>query len=44
MCVFYSALALIWVYCCIKYYRDILRIQYWIGKILNDLLIEIWIP
>ncbi|CAI2356948.1 unnamed protein product [Caenorhabditis sp. 36 PRJEB53466] len=34
MCVFYSALALIWVYYCIKYYRDILRIQYWIGAVI----------
>lgn len=35
MCVFYSALALLWVYYCIKYYRDILRIQYWIGIIVS---------
>uniref|UniRef100_A0A1I7WYP7 GpcrRhopsn4 domain-containing protein n=1 Tax=Heterorhabditis bacteriophora TaxID=37862 RepID=A0A1I7WYP7_HETBA len=34
MCVFYSILALIWLVLCIKYYKDILRIQYWIGAVI----------
>ncbi|CAB3399907.1 unnamed protein product [Caenorhabditis bovis] len=40
MCVFYSTLALIWLYLCIKYYRDILRIQYWIGVVIILGMIE----
>ena len=32
MCIFYGIIALVWMYYCIKYYKDILRIQYWIGR------------
>ncbi|VDM59590.1 unnamed protein product [Angiostrongylus costaricensis] len=34
MCVFYSALAFVWMVLCIRYYKDILRIQYWIGAVI----------
>ncbi|CAD6189007.1 unnamed protein product [Caenorhabditis auriculariae] len=34
MCVFYAILALIWLTLCIRHYRDILRIQYWIGAVI----------
>lgn len=32
MCIFYAVLAGVWLYMSIRYYRDILRVQYWIGK------------
>ncbi|EYC34168.1 hypothetical protein Y032_0001g285 [Ancylostoma ceylanicum] len=40
MCIFYGALALIWLFLCIKYYKDILRIQYWIGAVIILGMIE----
>ncbi|VDO52929.1 unnamed protein product [Haemonchus placei] len=40
MCVFYGTLAFIWMVLCIKYYKDILRIQYWIGAVIILGMIE----
>ncbi|XGW33642.1 hypothetical protein V3C99_017780 [Haemonchus contortus] len=40
MCVFYGTLAFIWMVLCIKYYKDILRIQYWIGAVIVLGMIE----
>ncbi|CAI5455060.1 unnamed protein product [Caenorhabditis angaria] len=40
MGIFYMILALTWVYYCIKYYRDILRVQYWIGAVIVLGMIE----
>ncbi|VDM74930.1 unnamed protein product [Strongylus vulgaris] len=40
MCVFYGTLAIIWMILCIKYYKDILRIQYWIGAVIILGMIE----
>ncbi|PAV61277.1 hypothetical protein WR25_13788 [Diploscapter pachys] len=40
MCVFYAILAITWLYLCIKYYTEILRIQYWIGGVIILGMIE----
>ncbi|KJH46017.1 leucine Rich repeat-containing domain protein [Dictyocaulus viviparus] len=40
MCIFYATLAFVWVILCIKYYKDILRIQYWIGAVIFLGMIE----
>ncbi|KAK6032513.1 lung seven transmembrane receptor [Ostertagia ostertagi] len=40
MCVFYAILAFVWMVLCIKYYKDILRIQYWIGAVIILGMIE----
>ncbi|WKY16729.1 hypothetical protein Q1695_001389 [Nippostrongylus brasiliensis] len=40
MCIFYGTLALVWMVLCIKYYKDILRIQYWIGAVIILGMIE----
>ncbi|VDP08210.1 unnamed protein product [Heligmosomoides polygyrus] len=40
MCIFYASLALIWLVLCINYYKDILRIQYWIGAVIILGMIE----
>ena len=39
MCFFYAILAFVWLYMCIRYYRDILRIQYWIGELITSFVI-----
>lgn len=31
MCVIYTVLAIVWLAMCLKHWKDILRIQYWIG-------------
>lgn len=31
MCAFYIALAVAWSVVCVKYWKDLLRIQFWIG-------------
>lgn len=33
MCVIYSILAIVWFFMCLKYWKDILRIQFWIGQL-----------
>lgn len=34
MCMFYMALATWWLVVCLKYWKDLLRIQFWIGRFL----------
>lgn len=34
MCVFYMILALVWLAVCLKHWKDILRIQFWIGELI----------
>ncbi|GMT36853.1 hypothetical protein PFISCL1PPCAC_28150 [Pristionchus fissidentatus] len=40
MCIFYAILSGVWLYMCIRYYRDILRIQYWIGVVIIFGMVE----
>lgn len=40
MCFFYLILALVWLIICIKYWRDLLRIQFWIGAVIIVGMIE----
>ncbi|CAI4220828.1 unnamed protein product, partial [Auanema sp. JU1783] len=34
MCVLYAILAIVWLILCLKHFRDILQIQYWIGAVI----------
>ncbi|GMR60459.1 hypothetical protein PMAYCL1PPCAC_30654 [Pristionchus mayeri] len=40
MCIFYAVLAGVWLYMSIRYYRDILRVQYWIGVVIIFGMVE----
>uniref|UniRef100_F1L0U6 Transmembrane protein 87A n=1 Tax=Ascaris suum TaxID=6253 RepID=F1L0U6_ASCSU len=40
MCVFYMILALVWLAVCLKHWKDILRIQFWIGAVIIVGMIE----
>lgn len=31
MCFFYLILAVVWLFICLRHWRDLLRIQFWIG-------------
>lgn len=33
MCIIYAILAILWLFMCLKHWKDILRIQFWIGKV-----------
>ncbi|TMS36721.1 hypothetical protein L596_003817 [Steinernema carpocapsae] len=40
MCFFYIILALVWLAMCLKHWKDLLRIQYWIGAVIMIGMIE----
>uniref|UniRef100_A0A915C832 Transmembrane protein 87A n=1 Tax=Parascaris univalens TaxID=6257 RepID=A0A915C832_PARUN len=40
MCVFYMILALVWLAVCLKHWKDILRIQFWIGAVIIVGMVE----
>ncbi|VDK55949.1 unnamed protein product [Anisakis simplex] len=40
MCVFYMVLALVWLSVCLRHWKDILRIQFWIGAVITVGMIE----
>jgi len=31
MCIFYTLMALAWLIVCLKHWKDLLRVQFWIG-------------
>ncbi|KAK0397125.1 hypothetical protein QR680_001995 [Steinernema hermaphroditum] len=40
MCFFYIILAIVWLFACLKHWKDLLRIQYWIGAVIMIGMIE----
>ncbi|MFH4978586.1 hypothetical protein AB6A40_005295 [Gnathostoma spinigerum] len=40
MCVFYTVLAIVWLIVCLMHWKDILRIQFWIGAVIIIGMIE----
>ncbi|KHN72869.1 Transmembrane protein 87B [Toxocara canis] len=40
MCIFYTILALVWLAVCLRHWKDILRIQFWIGAVIIVGMIE----
>uniref|UniRef100_A0A1I7YBS3 Histone_H2A_C domain-containing protein n=1 Tax=Steinernema glaseri TaxID=37863 RepID=A0A1I7YBS3_9BILA len=40
MCFFYILLAVIWLVVCLKHWKDLLRIQYWIGAVIMIGMVE----
>ncbi|CAJ0575082.1 unnamed protein product, partial [Mesorhabditis spiculigera] len=40
MCFFYGILSIVWLILCIRHYKDILKIQYWIGGVIVLGMIE----
>ncbi|KAF7634810.1 hypothetical protein Mgra_00005703 [Meloidogyne graminicola] len=40
MCIFYTLLALAWLIVCLKHWKDLLRVQFWIGAVILIGMIE----
>lgn len=40
MCVVYAALAISWLVVCLRYWKDLLRIQFWIGAVIMVGMVE----
>ncbi|CAK5064183.1 unnamed protein product [Meloidogyne enterolobii] len=40
MCIFYTLMALAWLIVCLKHWKDLLRVQFWIGAVIMIGMIE----
>ncbi|VDN59404.1 unnamed protein product [Dracunculus medinensis] len=40
MCIIYAILAILWLFMCLKHWKDILRIQFWIGAVIIIGMVE----